>query len=134
MKTALMVVDFYFPSLFTERETSKKLFSKVAILTQTPTINLKPCPLNLQFHKLTEKNYIKCLFFFAYVHVLHDVETCGLTSFSSCHKLFVFIGGFFCLQKSLLFFTKQMCSFFKHLNDAYPAFFKRSYLNFKSSL
>ena len=52
---------------------------------------------------------------YAYAHTPLDEDTIKLTSFSSGDKLFAFIRGFYGLKGLLIFFTKQMSTFFKTL-------------------
>ena len=50
---------------------------------------------------------------YAYAHTPLDEETIKLTSFSSGHKIFAFIRGFYGVQGFPNVFTKQMSTFFK---------------------
>ena len=54
---------------------------------------------------------------YAYEHAPLDKGTIKLTNFSPGHKLFAFIRGFYGLKGLPNFFTKQMSTFFKTLNE-----------------
>ena len=54
---------------------------------------------------------------FAYAHTPLDEETIKLTGFSSGDNLYTFIRGFYGIKRLLLFFTKQMSTFFRPLID-----------------
>ena len=54
---------------------------------------------------------------YAYAHTPLDEDTIKLTRFSSGDKLLASIRGFYGLKRLPIFFTKQMSTFFKTLNE-----------------
>ena len=54
---------------------------------------------------------------YAYAHATLDEETIKLTGFSSGDRLFAFIRGFYGLKGLPNFFTQQMSTFFKAMNN-----------------
>ena len=72
-------------------------------------------PLAPQLARANKKYKSAIDLMYAYAHTPLDDETIKPTSFSSGHKLFAFIRGFYGLEGLPKFFTKQMSSFFKTL-------------------